>query len=96
MLSPDLYVQLQHIQPGLGIMEEERISKMLNGHLYNAPVLGDNKAVLLCAEPQYMDLAVGKDIETGYLESKDLNHIFRIIETVGLRIKNKESIIVFE
>lgn len=80
----------------MGIMEEERISKMLNGHLYNAPVLGSNKAVLVCAEPQYMDLAVGKDIETAYLESKDLNHVFRIVETVALRIKNKEAIIIFE
>ncbi|AGC67987.1 linocin M18 bacteriocin protein [Thermoclostridium stercorarium subsp. stercorarium DSM 8532] len=96
VLSPDLYVQLQRLNPGMGIMEEERISKMLNGHLYNAPVLGSNKAVLVCAEPQYMDLAVGKDIETAYLESKDLNHVFRIVETVALRIKNKEAIIIFE
>jgi len=96
VLSPDLYVQLQHINPGLGIMEEERISKMLNGHLYNAPVLGSNKAVLVCAEPQYMDLAVGKDIQTAYLESKDLNHVFRILETAALRIKNREAIIIFE
>lgn len=96
VLSPDLYVQLQHIHPGLGMMEEERISKMLDGHLYNAPVLGSNKAVLVCADSQYMDLAVGKDIETAYLESRDLNHAFRIIETVALRIKNKEAVIVFE
>lgn len=96
VLSPDLYMQLQHIHPGLSIMEEERISKMLDGNLYNAPVLGSNKAVLVCAEPQYMDLAIGKDIETAYLESKDLNHVFRIIETVAIRIKNKEAVIVFE
>lgn len=96
VLSPDLYVQLQHIHPDLGVMEEERISRMLNGHLYNAPVLGDNKAVLVCAESQYMDLAIGKDIETAYLESKDLNHVFRILETIALRIKNREAVIVFE
>jgi len=96
ILSPDLYVQLQHIHPGLGMMEEERISKMLNGNLFNAPVLGSNKAVLVCSEPQYMDLAVGKDIETAYLESKDLNHVFRIVETVALRIKNKEAVVIFE
>jgi len=96
VLSPDLYVQLQHIHPGLGIMEEERIRKMLDGNLFNAPVLGSNKAVLVCSEPQYMDLAVGKDIETAYLESKDLNHVFRILETVALRIKHKEAVIIFE
>ena len=51
---------------------------------------------MVCAEPQYMDLAVGKDIETGYLETTDFNHVFRIMETVALRIKQKDAIIVFE
>ena len=41
-----------------------------------------------------MDLVVGKDIETGYLESKDFNHVFRILETVALRIKMKDAIVI--
>ena len=57
ILSPDLFVQLQRIQPALGMMEADRISKMLNGNLINAPILGSKKALLICAEPQYMDLA---------------------------------------
>lgn len=96
ILSPDLYVQLQRILPGLGMTEAERISKMLNGNIFESHVLGSNKAALLCAEPQYMDLAVGKDIETGYLETKDFNHVFRIVETVALRIKLKDAIIIIE
>lgn len=96
IVSPDIFVQLQRIQPGLGILEADRISKMLHGNLFNAPVLGNNKAVLVCAEPQYMDLVIGKDMETGYLETKDLNHVLRIIETIALRIKCKDAVIVFE
>jgi len=96
IISPDLFVQLQRIQPALGIMEAERIRQMLGGLLFNAPVLGKNKAVLVCAEPQYLDLAIGKDMETGYLEPKDFNHVFRIMETAALRIKSKDAIIVYE
>jgi len=96
VLSPDLYVQLHRIIPGLGMTEAERISKLLNGNVFESYVLGTNKAVFLCAEPQYMDLVVGKDIETGYLESKDFNHVFRILETVALRIKMKDAIVIFE
>ncbi|HHX24194.1 MAG: family 1 encapsulin nanocompartment shell protein [Tepidanaerobacteraceae bacterium] len=96
ILSPDLYFQLYRLQPSLGMTDEERIRKILNGHLYNSPVLGQQKAIMVCAEPQYMDLAVGKDIETGYLETTDFNHVFRIMETVALRIKQKDAIIVFE
>jgi len=96
IVSPDLFVQLQRIQPALGMMEAERIRQMLGGSLFIAPVLGKDKAVLVCAEPQYMDLAVGKDMETGYLEPKDFNHVFRIIETAALRIKCRDAIIVYE
>lgn len=96
ILSPDLFVQLQRIQPALGMMEADRINKMLGGNLINAPVLGSKKAVLVCAEPQYMDLAIGSDMATGYLETENFNHVFRIMETAVLRIKCKDAIITFE
>lgn len=96
IVSPDIFASLQRIQPALGMMEADRISKMLDGRFYNAPVLGKNKAVLVCAEPQYLDLAIGKDMETGYLETRDFNHVFRILETVALRIKCKDAVIIFE
>ncbi|HHY90525.1 MAG TPA: bacteriocin family protein [Clostridiales bacterium] len=96
VVSPHLFVQLQRIQPGTGVTEYDRISKLLNGSIFNTPVLKDNQAVLVCAEPQNMDLVIGQDMITSYLETKDLNHYFRIIETVLLRIKNKKAVIVFE
>lgn len=96
IVSPDVFAQLQRIQPALGMMEADRIRKMLDGRLFNAQVLGKNKAILVCAEPQYMDLVLGKDMETGYLETKDFNHVFRILETAALRIKCKDAIVVFE
>lgn len=95
-LSPDLYCSLQRIQPGTGMMVIDRISRQLEGRVFNAPVLGENKAVLLCAEPQYMDLVIGQDMAAAYLEQKDLNHSLRILETILPRIKNSSAIVVFE
>ena len=43
------------------------------------PALGLNKAVLVCAEPQNMDLVIGQDLITGYMGSAKLNHEFRVI-----------------
>ena len=88
--------KLQRIQPGTGVTEYERLSKMVNGNIYHTTVIGKNKALLVCPERQYMDLAVGQDLVTSYLETKDLNHYFRIIETVLLRIKNRNAVIVYE
>lgn len=96
VVSPGLLVHLQRIQPGTGTTEYERISRLVNGNIFTTPVLKGDKAVLVCPEPQNMDLVIGQDMITSYLETKNLNHCFRIIETLLLRIKNKEAVIVFE
>lgn len=96
IVSPSIFVQLQRIQPGTGTTEYDRLSKLIQGNIYSTPILEGEKAVLVCNEPQNMDLVIGQDMITAYLETKDLNHYFRILETVLLRIKNKDAIIVFE
>ncbi len=96
VLSPDLYRQLQRLQPGTGLLELERVTKLVDGRLYQTPVLGQNKAVLVCAEASNLDLVVGQDMAAAYLEQKDLNHCFRILESILLRIKRPKAIVVFE
>ncbi len=96
VVSPNLYSQLQRIQPGTGRMEVDRVSTLVDGRLFRTPVLGENKAILLCSEAQYMDLAIGQDLAASYLELKDLNHVLRIIETVLPRIKRGDAIVVFD
>ena len=96
VLSPDLYLDLQRIQPGTGLMEIDRVSTMVEGRVFRAPVLGIKKAVLVCCEPQYMDLVIGQDIQTAYLELVDLNHHMRVLETALPRLKEQEAVVVFE
>ena len=95
-VSPDLHLQMQRIQQGTGMLEIDRVSKLLKGNIYNTPVLGKNKAVLVCADSRYMDLVIGQDMTAAYIDSENLNHSFRILETLLLRIKRKEAIVVFE
>lgn len=95
-MSPDLYVQLQRIQPGTGLLEIDRITKLLNGNVFQTSVLGKGKAVLVCSEARNMDLVVGQDLAAAYLEQKEMNHRFRILETVLPRIKNKNAVVAFE
>lgn len=96
VLSPDLYLDLQRLQPNVGLLEIDRIKRLVGDRVYQTGPFGLGKAVLVCAEPQYMDLAVGVDLSTGYLETKEFNHYFRITETIALRIKNPEAIVIFE
>jgi uncharacterized linocin/CFP29 family protein len=96
VVSADLYMKMQRLQPGTGLLEIDRVSKLLDGHLIKSPVLGKEKAVLVCSDERNMDLAVGQDMAAAYLEQKDLNHSLRVLETVVLRIKRKQAIVVFE
>lgn len=96
VVSPNVYLDLQRLQPNVGLLEIDRIKRLVDDRVYAAGPFGKDKAVLVCAEPQYMDLAVGLDLSTGYLEQKDFNHYFRITETVALRIKDPRAIVTFD
>ncbi len=96
LLSPDLYLQLQRIQPGTGLLEIDRINKLLNGNVFSSSVLGTGKAALISPESRNMDIVVGQDLSTAYLEQKDLNHSFRVLESVLLRLKRKQAVTIFE
>ncbi|MDF2654455.1 MAG: Linocin bacteriocin protein [Bacillota bacterium] len=96
VLSPNLYTKLQRIQPGTGRMEVERVASLVDGNIFRSPVLGSDKAALICTEPQNIDLAVGQDFSTAYLELKDLNHTLRIIETILPRIKRADAIVIYD
>jgi uncharacterized linocin/CFP29 family protein len=95
-VSPDLYMQMQRLQPNTGLLEIDRVRKLMEGNLFQTPVLGTNKAVLVCPEAQNMDLVIGQDLITAYLGPEKLNHTLRVMEMILLRIKRKDAIIVFE
>ena len=85
VVAPDLFLDLQRLQPSTGMLEIDRIQKLIGDNVFMTSALAPGKAVLVCAEPEYVDLAVGLDLSVGYLELADFNHTFRIMETAALR-----------
>lgn len=96
IMSPDLYLKLQRLQPNTGLLEIDRISKLVTGGVYESPVLGKEKAALICSDERNMDLVIGQDMATAYLEQTELNHSFRVLETILPRIKRSKAIVIFE
>ncbi|BAK45839.1 family 1 encapsulin nanocompartment shell protein [Eggerthella sp. YY7918] len=94
VVAPDLYLALQRLQPNTGMLEIDRVQKLIGDNVYMTSSLEAGKAVLVCAEPEYMDLALGLDLSVGYLEFADFNHTFRIMETAALRVKDPAAIVV--
>ena len=85
VVAPDLFLDLQRLQPSTGMLEIDRIQKLI----------GDNVFMTSALAPEYVDLAVGLDLSVGYLELADFNHTFRIMETAALRVKDPAAIVVF-
>jgi uncharacterized linocin/CFP29 family protein len=94
VLSPDLALQLQRLQPGTGLLERDRVAELVGGHVVVSPALGTGKAVLVCAESENMELVVGQDMTTAFLEQSGLNSSLRVLETILLRIKHREAVVV--
>lgn len=94
--SPDLYLQMQRLQHGTGLLLIDRVKELVGGKVYQSPVLPKGKAVLAAYAPHYMDLVIGQDIITGYIGSEQLNHTFRIFETALFRIKRPAAAVTFE
>ena len=76
--------------------EYQNYRRRTAAQLERAEADGMKKAVLVCCEPQYMDLVIGQDIKTAYLELIQLNHHMRILETVLPRLKRQEAVVLYE
>ncbi len=96
VVSSELYMALQHLVSNTGLLEIDRIKKLIGDNVFVYPGFGGTKAVMVCPEPENMDIAVGLDFSVGYAELVDFNHHFRIMETAALRIKDPAAIVVFE
>jgi uncharacterized linocin/CFP29 family protein len=74
--------------------ESDMIEDIAKAGLFSSPALNPKQAVVLEAGSLNMDLAVGMDLTTAYLGPDNLNHPFRVMETVALRIKRPQAIVV--
>ncbi len=96
VVTPDLYIALERLTPAAGVLELERVKSLLEGRVYCAGEFGLKKAALVCAESEYMDLAVGLDLSVAYLGQSELNYPFRVMESIALRLKEPKAIVLFE
>jgi len=93
LINPKQYFQLNRMHDNTGLLEIEQIKKVVKDVL-QTPIVPEDKALLLSAGPQNFDLVIAQDISVAYVESSNMNHVFRVLEMVVLRIKRPASILV--
>ena len=94
IMHPLQLIKLQRVYGGRGILESELIERQLGGGLYTSPVMPQNQVLVLATQPHYLDIAVGQDLVTAYVETTNLEHRFRVMETVALRLKQPQAVVV--
>jgi uncharacterized linocin/CFP29 family protein len=94
-VSPRLYADLNRIFDDSGVLELEQVEKLARRGVYPTAVLPEPSALLIDSGGQNLDLAVGLDLSTAYVESSNLNHHFRVLESLVLRIRRPGSICTF-
>ncbi|MCI0569691.1 MAG: bacteriocin family protein [Myxococcaceae bacterium] len=96
ILSPRLYSLLHRIFEKTGVLEIETIRQLASDGVYQSNRLRGDSGVVVSTGRENMDLAVGVDMVTAYLGATKMNHPFRVLETVMLRIKHPDSICTLE
>ena len=96
ILHPARFSQAQRVVGRRGVMEIDLLEKQATGGIFISPAMPLNTVLIVTAQPQYVDLAVGLDLAAGYIETVDLEHRFRLMETLALRIKQAGAICTLE
>lgn len=95
-VSPNLYSKMQRVFDNTGVLEINQVRELVTAGVFQTPVLAGNAAVVVSTGPQNFDLAVAQDLITAYLGPEKMNHPFRVVESLVLRIKRPEAICTLE
>lgn len=96
IVSPRLYAQMHRVHQDTNVLEIEHVRKLVSGGVYQSALIRTEAALLVSGGRQNFDLVVGQDLTVAYLGAAQMNHPFRVFESIGLRIKRPSSICTLE
>lgn len=96
VVSPSMYGKMYRVYKDTGVLEIAQARELLAGGLYQSPILADGEALVVAVGPENFDLAVAQDLTTAYLGPENMNHPFRVFESLALRIKRPGAICTLE
>ncbi len=96
ILSPRLFSLLHRIFEKTGVLEIETIRQLAADGIFQSNRLRGDSGVVVSTGRENMDLAVAMDMVAAYLGASRMNHPFRVLESLILRIKHPDSICTLE
>lgn len=92
LVSPARYADLLRYTEKAGVMELQRV-KALVDDVVQTPLLDDDNVLIISTNKHVIDLVVGADTVLDYLGPSGDEHLYRLWETLALRIKNPKAIV---
>lgn len=92
ILSPALYTKTQRVSANSGMLVSKMVKGVAAGGLFQSPLLVKDQGLVVSLGEFNMDLVVGQDLITAYTGNEGLDHTFRVLESVVLRIKRPGAI----
>ncbi len=77
-----------------GMMLHRMIDELAPAGVYTTWHVPEGTLLVLCIGPQVADVAVGLDLSVACIGNDGMNHRFRVVETVAVRIKDATEICV--
>ncbi|WP_174727635.1 family 1 encapsulin nanocompartment shell protein [Mesobacillus harenae] len=96
VLSPELYALLHRVHQGTNVLEIQHVRELMAAGVYQSPMIQGKRGVVVDAGRQNLDLAIGQDFETAFLDDENMNFIFRVYEAAVLRVKRPSAICTLE
>lgn len=96
IVSPTNYASMARVYENTGVLEIEQVRKIMTAGIFQTPVIADATILVVSTGPQNFDIVIAQDLITAYLESINLNHPFRVLESLVLRIHRPDAICTLE
>ena len=96
VVSPQLFTKTQRVSRGYGRTVGRLVREVAEGGLFRSPLLGEDEGFVLSLGSYNFDLAVGQDLITAYEGNEGLDHLFKVLETIAVRVKRPDAIVTFE
>lgn len=96
VVSPVLFGSMVRVYGNTGMLELDQVKALMGGGVHYSNVISGKKAVVIALGQQNLNLAVGQDMATGYMGPVNMNHLFRVMETLALLIRRPDAICTIE
>jgi uncharacterized linocin/CFP29 family protein len=95
VVSPALYAKTQRVAKGMGRLVSKLIGDVAEGGMFRSPILQPEEGLVVSLGAHNMDLVIAQDLTIGYMGNEGLDHLYRVMESLVLRIKRPGAICTF-